>query len=203
MEATITQIYPLIYAKMSAVMADLNAISKNRSNAQQGYKFRGIDDCMNELHGPLSKHGVSFTAAIRDVKQREYATKTGTAMLHITLICAYTFRAADGSSVTYEAFGEASDSGDKAGGKAQAYALKVALLQAFCIPTEEQKDTEYGNPEQGSSLPQAIGEAVLAADVAELTAVWNANRGFQDVPAFKSLVGARNKKLKALAEPAA
>jgi hypothetical protein len=192
-----TETYPLIHAKMSAVMADLNAISKDRNNAQQGYKFRGIDDVLNALHGPLSKHGVSFTAAVRDVKQREYATKTGTAMLHITLIAAYTFRAADGSSVTYEAFGEASDSGDKAGGKAQAYSLKVALIQAFCIPTEEQKDTEYSSPEQGSSLPQAIGEAVLAADAAEVQAVWDAYPSFQAVKAFSGIIAARNKKLAA------
>lgn len=195
--------HPLIHAQMSAVMAELNAISKDRNNAQQGYKFRGIDDALNALHGPLSKHGVSFTAAIRDVKQREYVTKSGTAMLHITLICAYTFRAVDGSAVTYEAFGEASDSGDKAGGKAQAYALKVALLQAFCIPTEEQKDTEYASPEQGSSLAQAIGEAVLATDAALLTSVWNAYVDFQAVPAFSSIVAARNKKLQAVNSPAA
>ena len=140
---------PLIYARMAAVMAAVGAISKDRNNEQQRYKFRGIDDAMNALHGPLAEAGVIYTAAIRDVKQREYVTKTGTAMLHITLICAYTFWAADGSCVTFEALGEASDSGDKAAGKAQAYALKVALLQVFCIPTEEQKDTEYFNPEQG------------------------------------------------------
>lgn len=188
-----TPSYPLIHAQMCAVMADLDAIGKNRNNTQQGYAFRGVDDCLNALHTPLATHGVSYTAAIRDVKQREYVTKTGTAMLHITLICAYTFRAADGSSVTYEAFGEASDSGDKAGGKAQAYALKVALLQAFCIPTEEQKDTEYASPEQGSSAAQAIGEAVLAPDAATLTAVWHAHVQHQQLPEFISIVARRNK----------
>lgn len=140
----------LIYGKMAAIMASLLAIGKERENPQQRYKFRGIDDAMNALHGPLSTHGVFYTAAVRDVRQREYATKSGTTMLHVMLTAAYTFHCEDGSSVTFEAVGEASDSGDKAAGKAQAYALKVALLQVFCIPTEEQKDTEYASPERAA-----------------------------------------------------
>ncbi len=140
----------LIYKQMSKVMESVYAITKSRKNQQQGYSFRGVDDCLNALHGPLSENGVFYTAAVRDVAQREYATKSGTAMLHIMLTVAYTFHAEDGSSVTFEAVGEASDSGDKAAGKAQAYALKVALLQVFCIPTEEQKDTEYQHPERAA-----------------------------------------------------
>jgi hypothetical protein len=155
---------PLIYAKISAVMASLSAISKDRQNDQQRYKFRGIDDAMNALHGPLSTNGVFYAAAVRDVRQREYATKSGTAMLHVMLTVAYTFYAADGSSVTFEAVGEASDSGDKAAGKAQAYALKVALLQLFCIPTEEQKDTEYQHPERAAVSQEPVLPAPSLAD---------------------------------------
>lgn len=147
---------PQIYAKMAAVMAAVGAISKQRKNTQQGYAFRGIDDALNALHGPLSEAGVFYTAAVRDLSQREYVTKSGTAMLHILLTVAYTFYAEDGSSVTFEAVGEASDSGDKAAGKAQAYALKLALLQIFCIPTEEQKDTEYQHPERAAVAAPVI-----------------------------------------------
>jgi hypothetical protein len=38
--------------------------------------------------------------------------------------------------------GEAMDSGDKSANKAMSAAQKYALLQVFCIPTEEPKDTE-------------------------------------------------------------
>jgi hypothetical protein len=39
------------------------------------------------------------------------------------------------------------DSGDKASNKAQAVAHKYALLQVFCIPTDDLKDPEYDNHE--------------------------------------------------------
>lgn len=171
---------PLIYAKMCAIMGALDAIGKGRKNTQQNYAFRGIDDCLNALHGPLAEHGVFYTAAVRDIAQREYTTKTGTGMLHFTLTAAYTFWAADGSSVTYEAVGEASDSGDKAAGKAQAYALKVALLQVFCIPTEEQKDTEYASPERAAPTPwndeeiaHYLGRINAAKSKIELREAWD------------------------------
>ena len=49
---------PLIYRKIIEVMADINAIGKDRRNQQQGFQFRGIDDVMNELHSSLAKCGV-------------------------------------------------------------------------------------------------------------------------------------------------
>jgi hypothetical protein len=39
------------------------------------------------------------------------------------------------------------DSGDKASNKAMSVAYKYAFMQIFCIPTEEEKDTEYKSPE--------------------------------------------------------
>ena len=166
-------------------MSALSAISKGRKNTQQGYAFRGIDDAMNALHGPLSAAGVFYTAAVRDVVKTEFTTTKGTAMLHFTLTVAYTFHAADGSSVTFEAVGEASDSGDKAAGKAQSYALKVALIQVFCIPTEEQKDTEYASPERAA--PTMASQPAPAFSSSQLR-TWKA-----DLAAVKSRIELREK----------
>jgi hypothetical protein len=49
----------------------------------------------------------------------------------------------DGSSVSSITVGEAMDSGDKSMNKAMSVAYKYALMQIFCIPTEEEKDTEF------------------------------------------------------------
>ncbi len=54
----------------------------------------------------------------------------------------FTFYAPDGSSVEVVTVGEAMDAGDKSSNKAMSAALKYALLQVFCIPTEEPIDTE-------------------------------------------------------------
>ncbi len=40
------------------------------------------------------------------------------------------------------------DSGDKATNKAMAIAMKYALFQVFCIPTDEMKDPDSETPEQ-------------------------------------------------------
>ncbi len=55
--------------------------------------------------------------------------------------------AQDGSSVETTAIGEGIDYGDKAYNKAMSVAHKYALLQLFCIPTEDQKDPENENHE--------------------------------------------------------
>lgn len=44
-----------IYAAISAAMADISAIGKDKYNQQQGFKFRGIDDVMNALKPILTK----------------------------------------------------------------------------------------------------------------------------------------------------
>ena len=45
-----------VYQSIGQVSAALSkeGISKDRSNQQQGYKFRGIDDCLNALAPLLS-----------------------------------------------------------------------------------------------------------------------------------------------------
>ena len=39
-----------IYVRLGQVMQSIKAIGKNQKDLQQGFKFRGIDDFMNELH---------------------------------------------------------------------------------------------------------------------------------------------------------
>ena len=54
----------------------------------------------------------------------------------------YTFWTVDGTSVECSVIGEGMDSGDKATNKAMAIAHKYALLQTFCIPTEDMIDPD-------------------------------------------------------------
>nr|MDQ3012540.1 ERF family protein [Acidobacteriota bacterium] len=59
-----------------------------------------------------------------------------------TLAIAYTFYAPDGSNIRAVVVGEAMDSGDKSSNKAMSAALKYALLQIFCVPTEANEDAD-------------------------------------------------------------
>lgn len=144
----------LIFTKIPAIMADVEAIGKNRRNQSQGYAFRGIDDMYNDLHTHFATHKVFYTSEVLSTHREEKTTKNGSTMQYVVLNVKFTFYAIDGSSVSSVMVGEASDSGDKASNKAMSTALKYALMQLLLIPTEEDKDTENHSPEFKSEKPQ-------------------------------------------------
>ena len=134
---------PLIFERISAVMNEVGAIGKTRKNTQgSGYYFRGIDDVYNALQTPLTKHKVFFAPTVLDKTREERTSKSGGSLLYTILTVKYTFFTEDGSSFDVTTVGEAMDSGDKSSNKAMSAALKYALFQVFCIPTDEDNDTE-------------------------------------------------------------
>ena len=133
---------PLIYKKIIEVMADINAIGKDRRNQQQGFQFRGIDDVMNELHSSLAKCGVFILPNVLEETRTTGKTSRGGDMFYTRLKINFGFYAEDGSHVDAVVIGEAMDTGDKASNKALSIGLKYAMLQVFCIPTEDEKDPD-------------------------------------------------------------
>lgn len=136
-----------IDSAMLAVMRAVTSIGKNKKNVQQGYSFRGIDEVYNELHGVLADNGIYMTTEVMDQKREERQTKSGGNLIYSIVTCKFHFRAEDGSEITSTIVGEGMDSGDKATNKALSAAQKYCLLQAFCIPTNEPKDSENDSPE--------------------------------------------------------
>lgn len=132
----------MIYKKMAAILKECEAISKNRTNAHQGFKFRGIDDAMNTLHDTFANNGVFLLHEVLEHSVTERTTKNGGMSFHHLVKVKFHFCAEDGTTVSATGIGEAADTGDKGAGKAMAYALKVCLLQTFLIPTEEDKDPD-------------------------------------------------------------
>jgi hypothetical protein len=132
-----------IYQSINAIMKHVPSIGKDRKNQQQGYNFRGIDDMYNALNPLLAEHGVFATSEVLNTEREERQTKSGGTLFYSILTVKFTFFATDGSSVTSTMIGEGMDSADKASNKAMSTAYKYALMQLFCIPTEDVKDTEY------------------------------------------------------------
>ena len=145
---------PLIYKKIIEVMADINAIGKDRRNQQQGFQFRGIDDVMNELHGSLAKCGVFVLPNVLEETRTTGKTKNGGDMFYTRLKINFGFYAEDGSHVDAVVIGEAMDTGDKASNKALSIGLKYAMLQVFCIPTEDEKDPDAVSPQPAPGTMQ-------------------------------------------------
>jgi len=159
---------PKVYAAIASVMADIakEGIAKGRSNQQQGYKFRGIDDVYNALSPILSAHKLVMLPRVltRDVIERQ--TKRGGALFYVTVDMEFTLVCGeDGSNHVIRTYGEAMDSGDKATNKAMSAAYKYAAMQAFCIPTEGDNDADAVTHEVAPKASQESA-AVLAAGVA-------------------------------------
>lgn len=132
-----------IYERMVEVMRNVDAIGKNRRNQQgSGYNFRGIDDVYNELHDTMAKFGVFTMPTVLEERSEERKSRSDSTLIYRIIKVRYRFFTDDGSYVDSEVIGEAMDSGDKASNKAMSAAHKYCLLQAFCIATEEAKDSE-------------------------------------------------------------
>lgn len=155
----------MIFQKMTAAMADIGAVSKYQTNRQQHFCYRGIDDAMNALYPVLAKHGLFLVPEVLDQKREERTTKSGGNLIYSILKVRYTMYAADGSSVSAVVIGEGMDSADKSSNKAIAAAMKYAIFQIFCIPTEDMRNDDPDketppestpvNVEKNSTVPQA------------------------------------------------
>lgn len=156
-----------IYELLPKVMADIGAVGRDRTNQQQRYKFRGIDDALNAVHPALVKHGVSMSIEVTEHELEKDITvppdssgfeNPKQCMVRATLRLRLSFYGPDGSSVSNVAAGEALDyNGDKATNKAMSAATKYALFLGLCIPVEEtaldDSDRDGREPEQQYQRP--------------------------------------------------
>ena len=135
-----------VYKAIHGVLADLSkiGISKDKTNQQQGFKYRGIDSVMDTVSSLLAKHGLLILPRVtkREIVERQSAK--GNALFYTTLEVEYDFIGVeDGSKHTVgPIIGEAMDSGDKSSNKAMSIAFKYACFEAFCIPLEGDNDPD-------------------------------------------------------------
>ena len=157
-----------IYKSIPEIMAEMEAITKDQKNTQQGFMFRGIDDVYNALQKLMAKHGVfSYPLLITSIKNDSITSKAGNNGSHIINQYIFRFCAKDSSSIDVITIGEAIDYGDKAFNKAAAIAHKYALLQTFCIPTKDDKDPdkethEVIKPKEVHKANGSLKDALLA-----------------------------------------
>lgn len=135
-----------IYQAITAIMEEGYAITKGKRNQQQGFMYRGIDDVMNTFQPLLAKHHIFVVPEVLEQDRQERVTKDGKTLLYSILKTKYTFFAEDGSSISAVVVGEGMDSGDKSSNKAMSVAMKYAMFQVFCIPTEEMQDPDAETP---------------------------------------------------------
>ena len=150
-----------IYQLIPDVMAEIGAIGKNRRNEQQKYAFRGIEDFYQAAHPAMVKHKIFCAPEVleRDVYRFEKTNDQGrvTTWVHVSLKVKHHFYAPDGSSVPVTTCGEGLDNSDKATNKAMSVAMKYALIELFCVPTEDIEDADRTTPEAGTKRMNGNG----------------------------------------------
>jgi len=166
-----------VYQLIAAVSADIarQGISKDRNNAQQGYKFRGIDDVYNALSPIMSAHGLVILPRIVARTVSERTNQKGSVLFYVTVEAEFDFVSShDGSKHTVRTYGEAMDSGDKATNKAMSAAYKYAAFQTFCIPTEGDNDADAHTHVVATQfdVTEALNAVAAAKTTEALQAAW-------------------------------
>lgn len=132
-----------IFEAVNAVMADVGAVGKNRTNEQQKYRFRGVEDVMNALSPAFIKNKIFCVPCVKKKEREERKNAKGGNLIYTLIEVEYTFFSAeDKSHIQVTILGEGMDTGDKSVNKALSAAFKYACFQLFCIPTEELHDSE-------------------------------------------------------------
>ena len=185
-----------IYQKMASILKETKAITKSEKNQQQGFKFRGIDNVMNELHELFAKNDVFILQEVQDFTVDARPTAKGGTLFYTRAKIKFRYMTTDGSFVETVNVGEAMDSGDKGMNKAMSIALKYSLLQMFLIPTEEPKDPDRDTPEETDYLAMALQEISAAQSIQTLTGIFNNYNTLQSNPQFMSALSAKKKQLK-------
>ena len=167
-----------IYQSITKIMEEVPSIGKTQRNKIQGFMYRGIDDVMNALQPLLAKNKVFIVPEILEQTREERTTSQGGNLIYSICKIKYKFYAEDGSSVEAITIGEGMDSGDKATNKAMAIAMKYALFQVFCIPTDEMKDPDSETPEQSTKKSSVTDNKISEADAKKVEAMmkemgWN------------------------------
>ena len=186
----------LIYGKMASILRETKAITKSEKNQQQGFKFRGIDNVMNELHELFAKNEVFILQEVQGFTTENRPTKSGGTNTFTRATVKFKYITTDGSCVETVNVGEAMDSGDKGMNKAMSVALKYSLLQMFLIPTEDQKDPDATTPEETDYLAMAMQEIDSAQSIHTLTGVYKTYTALHTNQQFMTALSNKKKQLK-------
>lgn len=162
----------LIYELIPKVMADIGSVSKDRKNEAQKYSFRSIEDLYLAAQPAMAKHGIFCAPEV--IERTEYRFEKindygkSTTWVHVMLKVAHRFYASDGSYITVTTVGEGLDNSDKSSNKAMSGAMKYALIELFCVPTEDIQDSDRTTPEAGLKRTGEIAAPVTLLPKAPL-----------------------------------
>lgn len=143
------------------VMRDVHGIGKNSLYNQSGtrYNFRGVDAVVNAFGPACRRHGVIVIPHRVTPAHAPAVSKGGSAMRETTTVVRWHIVGPKGDHLEGESEGESLDTGDKGTAKAQSVALRMFLLAAGLVPTDE-KDPDAQHVERGERPTVRPGQYV-------------------------------------------
>lgn len=180
---------PKIFAAMIGIMAEMEPITKDRRNKEQGYAFRGVEDIMKAANPLFVKYQViPVCVKTETVSDENVKSKAGTAGFARCRRYTYRFYAIDGSSIDSVFEGEGIDYGDKATRKASSSGYADMLFKTFVVPTEEDDIENHSHELSADPAPEKT-YSPRKSDDPELpwmtesqcdTSVYNIEKGLYD-----------------------
>lgn len=125
-----------LWQRMHAVMADADRVSKDGQVKGGGnYKFVSHDAVTTEIRRHLVEHGVVAIPTLKAFDSNGNRVEATFTVRFVNI---------DDPTDFYEvdSFGFGIDTQDKGPGKAYSYAVKYALLKAFCLPTGDDPERD-------------------------------------------------------------
>lgn len=172
---TETSTVSTIIGALVEVSKDVGAVRKDSYNQGQHFNFRGIDAVVQAVYPAFIKHGIIYCPRVIEKDYSEKPLKNGGVATSVRLTVEATFWHTSGDSLSAVVQAEAFDMGDKATAKAMSVAMRTALLQVLCLPTDEQDPDTYTyeiSPAKKNS--RAAAEQIEACtSLSELRAMWS------------------------------
>lgn len=157
-----------VHVAWGRVMRDVTWLGKDRRTEQGArYNYRGVDDVLNVVGPALRKHGVAVIPVSANPVYEVITTSGNKAMNFCRTVARFQVFGPQGDSFIGEAPGEAFDSGDKSGTKAQSVAYRTFLVQALALATNRPElDPEHGTQHEISG-PRTPSVAEYVAEILE------------------------------------
>ena len=182
-----------IYQRIAAAAASLGHIEKRGKNLMQHYDYVQAADVIAEVRKAALSNGVLILPSVEAIEQlAEVETKSGgkQRMTRVKLRVAAINITDPTDRLEVIAFGDGTDSGDKAPYKAMTGALKYALLYLMMLPTgdDPERDNNGVMPQlkadpQLKSADKITSEQVIRLHEAAKAAGWGGKLYAQELKA--------------------
>ncbi len=152
-----------LYAKMAAILGELERVPKRGTNSYYGYKYATESDLLDELRPAMARHRVAFFLSIDGAERIDMKGARGGDVTRVYVTA--TFACGDtGETITVKWWGDGQDAGDKGLYKALTGAVKYLMMKVFLISTGDDPDAEAEGEVQGEQPKAQAGQSGAHAE---------------------------------------